>query len=70
LEYKEPVGKVEKTKIKADQLSIFVRNWFPHSDITDTKIIYFPSYIITYSRKNQKRKIEINGITGNIIRGS
>jgi len=66
IEYKEPRGKIDKTKVNRNDLGKLIRNWFPNSEITEYKVIYIPNYEIIYQSKKRKRIIEINGITGNI----
>ncbi|MDD3175852.1 MAG: DUF853 family protein [Candidatus Nanoarchaeia archaeon] len=54
--------------LKIDEKSIihFVTMWFNEAQVEKTKIVYYPTYKITYLRKGHTRTILLNGATKRI----
>jgi len=55
-------------KIDEKQILRFVTMWFNEAQVEKTKVVYYPTYKITYLRKGHTRTILLNGATKRVER--
>jgi len=52
-----------KVNITTNQIAKFISLWFKDTQLDKTKVVYLPTYKITYLRKNKPRTVILNGAT-------